>query len=98
MLLKEVGFSKQQFINVVFIAHAQLPLINARADIQRSLSLIFGLNLNLYPYCYMRAAKGQASLRICADWPEPLLLAALIYTEISCTAHSVEVPFSNVIS
>ena len=38
-------------------------------------------------YC-VRAAKDLASLRICADWPEPLLLADKISAEISRTSLS----------
>ena len=34
---------------------------------------------------YMRAAKAQASLHICADSSEPLLLSDAFSTEISCT-------------
>ena len=37
----------------------------------------------------MQAAKALASLHICADSPEPSLLANLISTKISCTCQSV---------
>ena len=45
----------------------------------------------------MREAKALASLRICADWPEPSLLADAISTEISRTRPYVEHVVKNII-
>ena len=43
-----------------------------------------GVFLYVHTLC-MRAAKAQASLRICADLPKPLLLEDAIIIKIMCT-------------
>ena len=53
----------------------QNPPLNAHADVfSMTRGLKFGRSHHLHPTLRMRAANVQASLHICTDLPEPLLL------------------------
>ena len=59
---------------LALIAYAQKPPINVYANVlSGARGLTFVLSLHLHSYFYMVAAKAQASLRICAGSPEPLM-------------------------
>ena len=57
------------------IVYAQMPLINAHADVSNGeRGLDFGLSLHLHPFFVYVSSKALTSLHICADSPDPSLL------------------------
>ena len=69
--------------------YAKMPLINVHTDVSnvnadvssQAKGLKFSRRLHHHPYFVYLAAKALASLRICADFPTPSLLAGAIRTE-----------------
>ena len=74
---------------LVLIAYAQMPLINAHAEVSsKARDIHFVLSLHLQPYFVYAISEGSGESAhmcrlICADSPEPLLLTDMICFEIS---------------
>ena len=68
------------------IAYAQMPLINFHACVSSKFMSKFLVLAFIYIHTlYMQAVKALASQLICADLPEPSLLADEISIKVLCT-------------
>ena len=67
------------------IAHVQESSINTHTDVSSRSKFWSKTSTTIYIYTLCKqATKAQASLRKCADLPEPLLLNNAISSKISC--------------